>query len=43
MFDENFEISVGDKTVSAIRTSPVKEARFTFVYAPGAGSNINDS
>lgn len=42
MFDENFEITVGDKTVSAIKTSPDKDARFTFIYAPGAGSNIND-
>ena len=42
MFDMNFEIQVGDYTASAIRTSPEKEAGFTFVYAPGAGSNIND-
>ena len=42
MFDEKFEISVGASTVSAIRTSPDTNARFTFIYAPGAGSNIND-
>ena len=42
MFDENLEIPVGNLTVSAIRTSPDDDARFTFVYAPGAGSNIND-
>ena len=42
MFDENLEVSVGGRTVSAIRTSPDGDARFTLVYAPGAGSNIND-
>ena len=42
MSDEKYTITVGDKTVSAIRTSPDGDARFTFVYAPGAGSNIND-
>ena len=42
MSDENLRITVGDKTVSAIRTSPEGDARFTFVYAPGAGSNIHD-
>jgi predicted alpha/beta-hydrolase family hydrolase len=42
MSDENYQITVGDKTVPAIRTSPDGDARFTFVYAPGAGSNIKD-
>ena len=42
MSDEKYTISVGERTVSAIRTSPDGDARFTFVYAPGAGSNIND-
>jgi predicted alpha/beta-hydrolase family hydrolase len=42
MSDENYQITVGDKTVSTIRTSPDGDARFTFVYAPGAGSNIKD-
>ena len=42
MSDEKIEITVSGKTVSAIRTSPDGDARFTFVYAPGAGSNIND-
>ena len=42
MSDEKIKIPVGDKTISAIRTSPDREAQFTFVYAPGAGSNIND-
>ena len=41
MFEENFGIPIRDETVSAIRTSPDTDARFTFVYAPGAGSNIN--
>jgi len=42
MPEEKYEITVGGKTVSAIRTSPTRNARFTLVYAPGAGSNIND-
>ena len=42
MPDEKYEIAVGDKTVSAIKTSPAGSARFTLVFAPGAGSNIND-
>ncbi len=42
MSDKKYEITVGDKTVSAIRTSPAGDTRFTFVYAPGAGSKIND-
>jgi predicted alpha/beta-hydrolase family hydrolase len=42
MSEEKLTITVGEKTVSAIRTSPEGDARFTFVYAPGAGSTIND-
>jgi len=42
MSDDKLEIQVGEKAVSAIRTPPERDARFTFVYAPGAGSNIND-
>lgn len=42
MADENFQITVGDKTISVIKTSPGRDSGFTFVYAPGAGSNIND-
>ena len=42
MPDVRFEIPVRDKSVPAIQTSPDKDPRFTFVYAPGAGSNIND-
>lgn len=42
MSDEKFEIAVGDKTVSTIKTSPAGKPRFTLVYAPGAGSNIDD-
>lgn len=42
MSDENYKITVSGKTISAIKTSPDGDARFTFVYAPGAGSNIND-
>ncbi len=42
MVDEKFEIQVGERTVSAIRTLPVEEDKFTLVYAPGAGSNISD-
>ena len=42
MSDDKLEIQVGEKAVSAIRTPPEGDARFTFVYAPGAGSNIND-
>jgi len=42
MPEEKLTITVGEKTVSAISTTPEGDARFTFVYAPGAGSNIND-
>ena len=42
MSEEKLTITVGEKTVSAIRTSPEGDARFTFVYAPGAGSTLND-
>ena len=42
MPDKKYEITVGDKAVSAIRTSPEGDARYTYVYAPGAGSNIHD-
>jgi predicted alpha/beta-hydrolase family hydrolase len=42
MSEVKLTITVGEKTVSAINTSPEGDSRFTFVYAPGAGSNIND-
>jgi len=32
----------GDRTLTALRTEPVGDAGWTFVYAPGAGSNIHD-
>jgi predicted alpha/beta-hydrolase family hydrolase len=36
-------ISVGDASITAIETPPEgKSARWTFVYAPGAGSNVHD-
>ncbi|MDA1127677.1 MAG: dienelactone hydrolase family protein [Chloroflexi bacterium] len=40
--EDRLQIEVGDRTVSAIKTSPGGPSRFTFVYAPGAGSNIED-
>ncbi|MEX0682258.1 MAG: hypothetical protein WD904_06230 [Dehalococcoidia bacterium] len=32
----------GGRSVSAIATGPEPAAEFTFIYAPGAGSNVND-
>ena len=40
--EENIQIQVGERTLSAIKTTPEAKAGVTFVYAPGAGSNIND-
>ena len=42
LYEEKFTIPVDDKTVSSIRTTTDEDPGFTFVYAPGAGSNIND-
>ncbi len=44
MADEAFEIDVpGSGVVSALRTTPdVRRSNVLFVYAPGAGSNLND-
>lgn len=45
MTDKSFGIELdGGKTVTAVRTpaSGGGGARWTFVYAPGAGSNVND-
>ena len=35
-------IKTGSGSVTALRTPAEGEARWTFVYAPGAGSNVND-
>src|SRR3970040_1125877 len=32
----------GDRTLTALWTEPNGDAGWTFVYAPGAGSNIHD-
>ncbi len=43
MTDQPFAITVRDeRTITALRTEPAGDARWTFVYAPGAGSNIHD-
>jgi hypothetical protein len=40
--DKTLRIAVTDAlSISAVRTS-AKDARWTFIYAPGAGSNIHD-
>ena len=42
MPDEPLRIAITDAvSISAVRT-PAKDARWTFIYAPGAGSNIHD-
>lgn len=43
MSDERLQVEVdGRGRVSAIRTAPGRGAKWTFVYAPGAGSNLRD-
>lgn len=44
MAEQQFQIEVsGSQAVSAIRTPPEgRSAGWTFVYAPGAGSNVHD-
>ena len=43
MIVEELRIRVGDNSVTAIKTGPdTPAANGVFVYAPGAGSNIND-
>jgi predicted alpha/beta-hydrolase family hydrolase len=44
MTDEAFEVAVeGAGTVSALRTAPEQtRSDLVFIYAPGAGSNLND-
>ncbi|MBI4305402.1 MAG: dienelactone hydrolase family protein [Chloroflexi bacterium] len=43
--EEAFRIALdGDQSVTAVRVRPsTKSTGWTFIYAPGAGSNINDS
>lgn len=36
------KISVGDRQVTAIASEPEKYAGVTFLYTPGAGSNVHD-
>ena len=44
MTDGRFRIDLDDgRTVTAVRTLPDVRAGWTFVYAPGAGSNIDDA
>ncbi len=43
MPDQKLKIEVeGSGKISAVRSEPSKRGKWTFVYAPGAGSNIND-
>jgi predicted alpha/beta-hydrolase family hydrolase len=42
LYEEKFIIPVRNKTVSSTKTSTYSAPDFTFVYAPGAGSNISD-
>ena len=44
MAQERFQVPIGDgSTVSAVKTAPDSTpVRSLFIYAPGAGSNIND-
>jgi predicted alpha/beta-hydrolase family hydrolase len=42
MPDKKLKIAVEGAAVSALRTEPAKRGKWTFVYAPGAGSNLHD-
>lgn len=43
MPEQKLKIEVeGSGKISAVRSEPTKRGKWTFVYAPGAGSNIND-
>ena len=43
MTDQSFQITVNDKPITAITTLPENQDPTShFIYAPGAGSNIND-
>lgn len=43
MSERTFQIAVGDGAITAIETAAEGEsAGWTFVYAPGAGSNVHD-
>ena len=44
MNEEQLRIELDSgETVTAIRTDPIEETKWLFVYAPGAGSNVNDA
>ena len=43
MSEQVFQLTVNDKPITAIITSPEnQDPTYHFIYAPGAGSNIND-
>ena len=43
MSEQSFQITVNDKAITAIKTLPGnQDTSCHFIYAPGAGSNIND-
>src|SRR5262245_60257621 len=43
MPEKNARINVpGAGAITAIRTTPAQSGRWTLIYAPGAGSNVND-
>ncbi len=42
MPDNELRIDIPGSAVRALRRTPARAARWTFVYAPGAGSNIDD-
>ena len=43
MTEEHFQVNVNDRDVTAIRILPAKPSSgLLFIYAPGAGSNIDD-
>lgn len=44
MTERKFKVEVeGKGKISAVTSEPTKRGKWTFVYAPGAGSNINDA
>ncbi len=42
MTEQGFTVPVGEGSISALRSEPESEGRDCFIYAAGAGSNLND-
>ena len=43
MIEENFQVAVNGRHITAVRVLPDGQGqKYLFIYAPGAGSNLND-